>query len=159
MTVTVRHTAPLLPAEKPRYLMGVGMPIDIVEAVRAGVDMFDCVLPTRNGRNAFAFTDDGPIRIRNSKYAQDTGPIEAGCTCEACRNFSRGALRHFFSVGEMLGPILLSLHNIHYYQRLMKQIRTEIENGTFDTWANAFVEKHKNEESSNNPLIDEGMTQ
>jgi len=158
MVATVRQTAPLLPTEKPRYLMGVGMPIDIVEAVRAGVDMFDCVLPTRNGRNAFAFTDDGPIRLRNSKYAQDRGPLEADCPCEACRTFGRGALRHFFSVGEMLGPILVSLHNISYYQRLMSRIRTQIENGTFDRWADAFVEKHKNEESCK-PAIDEGMIQ
>lgn len=145
MTATVRHTAALLPVDKPRYLMGVGMPVDMVEAVRAGVDMFDCVLPTRNGRNAFAFTADGPIRMRNSAYAQDTGPIEADCPCPACRWFSRGAIRHFFNVGEMLGPILVSLHNLTYYQRLMTQIRKQIEDGTFDTWADAFVEKHKNE--------------
>lgn len=145
MTATVRHTAALLPEDKPRYLMGVGMPVDMVEAVRAGVDMFDCVLPTRNGRNAFAFTADGPIRMRNSVYAQDTGPIEADCPCPACRRFSRGAIRHFFNVGEMLGPILVSLHNLTYYQRLMTQIRKQIEDGTFDTWADAFVEKHKNE--------------
>jgi len=145
MTATVRHTAALLPENKPRYLMGVGMPVDMVEAVRAGVDMFDCVLPTRNGRNAFAFTADGPMRMRNSAYAQDTGPIEADCPCPACRRFSRGAIRHFFNVGEMLGPILVSLHNLTYYQRLMTQIRKQIEDGTFDTWADAFVEKHKNE--------------
>lgn len=155
MVATVRHTAPLLPADKPRYLMGVGMPVDLVEAVRAGVDMFDCVLPTRNGRNAFAFTDDGPMRLRNSVYARDTGPIEAGCPCPACRMFGRGAIRHFFNVGEMLGPILASLHNISYYQRLMQTIRIQIEQDTFDTWASAFVEKHKNEVE----LTTEGMTQ
>ena len=158
MVATVRHTAPLLPADKPRYLMGVGMPMDIVEAVRAGVDMFDCVLPTRNGRNAFAFTVDGPIRLRNSMYAQDRNPIEPGCPCEACRQFSRGAIRHFFNVGEMLGPILVSLHNISYYQRLLSTIRTQIDNGTFDAWADAFVEKHKTEHQCE-PVSNEGMVQ
>jgi queuine tRNA-ribosyltransferase len=158
MVATVRYTAPLLPAGKPRYLMGVGMPVDIIEAVRAGVDMFDCVLPTRNGRNAFAFTDDGPMRMRNSVYARDRNPIESGCTCEACRQFGRGAIRHFFNVGEMLGPILVSLHNISYYQRLMQQIRTQIENGTFDAWADAFVEKHKNE-NQYEPVSNEGIMQ
>ncbi len=157
MVATVRFTAPLLPVDKPRYLMGVGMPVDIVEAVRAGVDMFDCVLPTRNGRNAFAFTAEGPMRMRNSFYTRDTRPIEEGCPCPACRQFSRGAIRHFFNVGEMLGPILVSLHNINYYQRLMSDIRTQIEKGTFDTWANAFVEKHKNEDQCE-PL-NEGIMQ
>ncbi|MHC5191912.1 MAG: tRNA-guanine transglycosylase, partial [Planctomycetota bacterium] len=105
MIRTVQHTAALLPEDKARYLMGVGMPVDIVESVRAGVDMFDCVLPTRNGRNAFAFTDDGPLRLRNSRYISDTSPIEAGCDCYACQNFGKGTIRHFFNVGEMLGPI------------------------------------------------------
>lgn len=158
MVAAVRHTAPQLPTDKPRYLMGVGMPVDIVEAVRAGVDMFDCVLPTRNGRNAFVFTATGPMRMRNSVYARDPRPIEDGCPCPACRQFSRGAIRHFFNVGEMLGPILASVHNICYYQRLMAEIRKQIENGTFDAWADAFVEKHKNEELKE-PLTNEGMTQ
>ncbi|MCI0498458.1 MAG: tRNA guanosine(34) transglycosylase Tgt [Planctomycetales bacterium] len=145
MAKTVRHTAPLLPDDKPRYLMGVGMPVDIVEAVRAGVDMFDCVLPTRNGRNAYAFTDNGPIRLRNSQYLTNTDPIEPGCLCYTCRNFGKGTLRHFFNVGEMLGPILVSIHNLTYYQRLMHTIRTQLENGTFGLWANDFCAKHKNE--------------
>jgi queuine tRNA-ribosyltransferase len=145
MILTVQHTAPLLPEEKPRYLMGVGMPLDIVEAVRAGVDMFDCVLPTRNGRNAYAFTDDGPIRLRNSKYVMDTEPIEANCPCYACQNFGKGTIRHFFNVGEMLGPILVSIHNLTYYQRLMKEIRSQIENETYNAWADAFCTKHKTE--------------
>jgi queuine tRNA-ribosyltransferase len=158
MATTVRHTAALLPTDKPRYLMGVGMPVDIVEAVRAGVDMFDCVLPTRNGRNAFAFTDDGPMRMRNSVFARNRGPIEAGCACEACRQFGCGSIRHFFNVGEMLGPILVSLHNISYYQRLMRTVRAQIENGTFDAWADAFVEKHKNDNSCE-PVSNEELTQ
>lgn len=142
MIETVSFTAPLLPAGKPRYLMGVGMPADIVAAVRAGVDMFDCVLPTRNGRNAFAFTADGPIRLRNSVYARDTSPVEPGCTCYCCRNFSKGTLRHFFNVGEMLGPILVSLHNIAYYQRLMNEIRQRIRDGRFADWSEEFIAKH-----------------
>jgi queuine tRNA-ribosyltransferase len=142
MIETVGFTAPLLPADKPRYLMGVGMPVDIVAAVRAGVDMFDCVLPTRNGRNAFAFTANGSIRLRNSVYAKDTSPVEPGCTCYCCRHFSKGTLRHFFNVGEMLGPILVSLHNIAYYQRLTHEIRMRIGDGSFADWSVEFIAKH-----------------
>ena len=131
MVRAVRFTAPLLPEGKPRYLMGVGFPRDIVEAVAAGVDMFDCVLPTRNGRNAYAFTAAGPLRLRNSRFQRDAGPIEAGCDCYACRNFTRGAVRHFFFAGEMLGPVLVSVHNIRFYQRLMADIRRAIGDGTF----------------------------
>jgi queuine tRNA-ribosyltransferase len=148
MIRTVQYTAPLLPEDKARYLMGVGMPLDIVEAVRAGVDMFDCVLPTRNGRNAYAFTSDGPIRLRNSQYLTDTDPIEPGCPCDACRHFSKGTLRHFFNVGEMLGPILVSIHNLTYYQRLMSEIRSRIEDETFNDWADEFCTKHKNDRTA-----------
>jgi queuine tRNA-ribosyltransferase len=147
MVETVGFTAPLLPINKPRYLMGVGMPIDLVAAVRAGVDMFDCVLPTRNGRNAFAFTEAGPIRLRNSIFLKDTSPVEPGCTCYCCRNFSKGTIRHFFNVGEMLGPILLSLHNIAYYQRLMNEIRRRIEDGSFADWSVEFI--NRNQEQTN----------
>jgi len=135
MIQTVGHTTPLLPADKPRYLMGVGMPADIIAAVHVGVDMFDCVLPTRNGRNAYAFTAHGPLRLRNSIHTADTGPVEPGCDCYACRHYTRAAIRHFFNCGEMLGPILLSMHNIRFYQRLMAQIRSTIEQGIFATWA------------------------
>jgi len=135
MKKTVEFTAPLLPEDKPRYLMGVGLPEDIIAAVRAGIDMFDCVLPTRHGRNAFAFTKNGPIRLRNSSHIKDISPIEDGCQCYACRNFTRGAIRHFFNVGEMLGPILVSLHNITFYQDLMQQIRERIADNTFNDWA------------------------
>ena len=137
----VRHTAPLLPAGKPRYLMGVGYERDLVAAVRAGVDMFDCVLPTRNGRNAFAFTPTGPLRLRNAKFADDAGPIDPLCDCPACRpdlhgwagcpgpggpGYSRGFVRHLFMAGEMLGPILVTLHNLRHFQRLMLDIRAAI---------------------------------
>jgi len=139
---TVRHTAPLLPADAPRYLMGVGTPVDILAAVQAGVDMFDCVLPTRNGRNAFAFTRDGSLRLRNSTHIDSTEPVEAGCDCYCCRRFTRGAIRHFFNCGEMLGPILLSLHNLRFYQRLMADIRAHIERGDFAAWATREIDRY-----------------
>jgi queuine tRNA-ribosyltransferase len=132
MAKTVTHTTKLLPEDKPRYLMGVGMPEDIITAVKAGVDMFDCVLPTRNGRNAFAFTQNGGLRLRNSVHIDDTRPIEADCDCYCCRNFSRAALRHFFNSGEMLGPILVSVHNLAFYQKLMAGIRQAIKRNEFD---------------------------
>ena len=123
--------APILPVEKPRYLMGVGYPRDIATAVASGMDMFDCTLPTRNGRNAYAFTASGPIRLRNSQYQRDKGPIEAGCDCYACGHFSRGAIRHYFFAGEMLGPILVSVHNMRFYQRFMADIRQSVGDGSF----------------------------
>lgn len=126
MIKTVNHTTQLLPEDKPRYLMGVGTPDDIIAAVMAGIDMFDCVLPTRNGRNAFAFTENGPIRLRNNAHINDTRPIEADCDCYCCKNFSRGTLRHFFNSGEMLGPILVSIHNLKFYQSFMSKIRQAI---------------------------------
>ena len=123
----VELTVPLLPADKPRYLMGVGYEWDIAAAVRAGADMFDCVLPTRNGRNACAFTRTGRIRLRNAQYQDDDGVIESGCECGTCAaGFSRAYLRHLFMAREMLGPILVSLHNIHHFQRLMLDIRQAI---------------------------------
>jgi queuine tRNA-ribosyltransferase len=140
----VRHTAPLMPQGKPRYLMGVGYERDLLGAVLAGVDMFDCVLPTRNGRNANAFTATGQIRLRNSKFAEDQEPIEQGCDCHACdpsrhgwstadgHGFSRGYLRHLFMAGEMLGPILVSLHNLRHFQRFMLDIRRTIRD---DDWS------------------------
>jgi queuine tRNA-ribosyltransferase len=118
-------TCPALPADRPRYLMGVGRPEDLLEGVRRGVDLFDCVMPTRNGRNALAFTDEGPLRLRNLKHQLDDRPLEAECPCVACRH-SRGYLRHLFMAGEMLGPILLTAHNLTYYQRLMAGAREAI---------------------------------
>jgi len=123
----VEHTAPLLPSDRPRYLMGVGYEWDLVAAVRAGVDMFDCVLPTRNGRNANAFTREGPLRLRNACNSTDQRPIEEGCKCPACgEGFSRGYLRHLFLAQEMLAPILVSLHNIAHFQRLMADLRRAV---------------------------------
>jgi queuine tRNA-ribosyltransferase len=132
MKSVLSEIGPALPADKPRYLMGVGFPRDIVAAVASGVDVFDCVLPTRNGRNAYAFTSTGPIRLRNSIHQRESSPIEPGCDCYACRHFSRGAIRHFFFAGEMLGPVLVSVHNISFYQRLMVDIRRSIGEGSFD---------------------------
>ena len=119
-------TVPELPADRPRYLMGVGRPEDLLEAIARGIDLFDCVMPTRNGRNAMAFTDAGPIRLRNLQYERDPRPLEDGCPCAACRR-SRAYIRHLFMAGEMLGPILLSIHNLTYYQRLLAGARAAIE--------------------------------
>lgn len=118
-------TCPALPADKPRYLMGVGRPVDLIEGVARGVDLFDCVMPTRNGRNALAFTDEGKVRLRNQQHTRDDQPLDESCPCPACRR-SRGYLRHLFMAGEMLGPILVSIHNITYYQRLMAAARRAI---------------------------------
>jgi queuine tRNA-ribosyltransferase len=131
-------TMPHLPRDRPRYLMGVGRPIDLLEGVARGVDLFDCVMPTRNGRNALAFTDQGPVRLRNQRFALDREPLEADCPCPACQH-SRGYLRHLFQTNEMLGPILLSIHNLTYYQRLMKRAREAISADRFS----AFREERK----------------
>lgn len=135
----VRFTAPLLPESKPRYLMGVGYERDLYEAVRAGVDMFDCVLPTRNGRNANAFTASGQLRLRNAKYADDPSPIEVGCDCDACTpgpngHFSRGYLRHLFMADEMLGPMLVTIHNLRHFQRFMADLRQTIASDHWSTF-------------------------
>ena len=136
---TVGFTAPLLPANKPRYLMGVGTPRDLVQAIALGIDMFDCVMPTRNGRNACAFVSAGTIKLRNEQYKRQTQPLDENCDCYTCRNFSRGYLRHLFMVGEMTGPILLSLHNLAFYQRLMAQARRAVRDDNFDAWARTKV--------------------
>jgi queuine tRNA-ribosyltransferase len=124
MYAALDSTVPWLPADRPRYLMGVGKPIDLVEGVLRGVDLFDCVMPTRNGRNAMAFTSRGSVRIRNACHERDPRPLDEECRCPVCRRFSRGYLRHLFVADEMLGPILLSLHNVAFYQRLMADLRT-----------------------------------
>ena len=143
MVETIAHTTIELPEDKPRYLMGVGTPLDIIQAVNHGIDMFDCVMPTRNGRNAYAFTEQGPVRLRNSCHSTDTEPIEQNCDCYCCENFSRAALRHFFNVGEMLGPIMVSLHNIRFYQRLMAKIRDSIEKNEFSQLVAEKTEKYR----------------
>ena len=123
-------TCPHLPEHKPRYLMGVGRPVDLLESIARGIDLFDCVMPTRNGRNGLAFTDTGKLKLRNAIHREDTRPIDENCPCPACKH-SRGYIRHLFVSGEMLGPILLSIHNLTYYQRLMTDARKAIESQRF----------------------------
>jgi queuine tRNA-ribosyltransferase len=124
-------TCPALPHDRPRYLMGVGRPIDLLQSVRRGIDLFDCVMPTRNGRNALAFTDLGVLRLRNQCHQRDERPLEESCPCAACQR-SRAYLRHLFMAGEMLGPILVSLHNLTYYQRLLARARDAIAVGRYE---------------------------
>lgn len=131
MVTALEPSAALLPVDRPRYLMGVGRPEDLLAGIASGIDLFDCVLPTRNGRNASAFTANGPIRLRNARFKRDFGPIESGCECYACRHFSRAYVRHLFQAGEMLGPTLLSLHNVAHYLRLMAEARTAIREQRF----------------------------
>jgi queuine tRNA-ribosyltransferase len=125
------HTPHRLPADKPRYLMGVGTPEDLVEGVGAGVDMFDCVMPTRNARNGHMFTRFGDLKIRNARYKADEQPVDATCSCYTCRNFSRAYLHHLDRCGEMLGPMLNSIHNLHYYLNLMSEVRAALDAGNF----------------------------
>ncbi len=145
-----RFTADLLPEDKPRYLMGVGHPDDIVRAVRCGVDMFDCVIPTRNGRTGTVFTMQGKMVVKNAVYADDERPIEEGCGCYACKHFTRAYIRHLFQVGEILAPYLATLHNIHFFMRLMSQIRTAIAEGLFSDWAEEFLANYKTSQEVNN---------
>jgi queuine tRNA-ribosyltransferase len=135
------HTAPKMPQDKPRYLMGVGTPEDLVAAVSAGVDMFDCVMPTRNARNGWLFTRNGDIKLKNARYKLDTSPIDEQCTCYTCRNFSRSYLHHLYRVGEILGARLNTIHNLHYYQELMAGMRLAIEEERFNVFAQTFAEQ------------------
>ncbi len=131
----LRHTAPKLPAGAPRYLMGVGTPEDIVAAVASGIDMFDCVMPTRNARNGWIFTRNGTIRLRNARYRDDTGPLDPACECYTCRNFSRAYLHHLQKINEILGAHLNTLHNLFFYQELMQGLRDAISAGRFSEHA------------------------
>ena len=131
MTAALGPTAELLPADKPRYLMGVGRPEDLLLAVERGIDMFDCVLPTRNGRNAMAFTSTGTLKLRNTVHKRDSAPLQADCDCPTCRKYSRAYLHHLFLSDEMLGPTLISMHNLAFYNRLMAEMREAIEQGRF----------------------------
>lgn len=133
MVRIIAATSPLLPVDKPRYLMGVGRPIDLLEGIANGIDMFDCVMPTRNGRNALAFTWQGQVRLRNACHADDPSPLDATCPCLACRH-SRAYLRHLFMAKEMLGPILLTHHNLTFYQLLMEEARRQLQAGTYGAW-------------------------
>jgi queuine tRNA-ribosyltransferase len=135
-------TAGLLPKDRPRYLMGVGKPTDLVEAVARGVDCFDCALPTRNARNGQVFTTDGPLAIRNARFARDAAPLDVECPCEACRGFSRAYLRHLFMARELLAYRLLSLHNITFYQRLVSAMRAAIEETRFEAFRARFLDRY-----------------
>jgi queuine tRNA-ribosyltransferase len=135
------HTAPKMPQNKPRYLMGVGTPEDLVTAVSQGIDMFDCVMPTRNARNGWLFTQYGDVKIKNTRYKTDTQPLDADCTCYTCQNFSRAYLHHLHRVGEILGARLNTIHNLHYYQVLMQTMRNAIEAGTFEAFKTEFAIK------------------
>ncbi len=135
MLATLDATLPSLPETKPRYLMGVGTPLDLIEAVRRGIDMFDCVLPTRNGRHGLAFTWNGPVNLRNAVHAEDTSPLDEASTCPAARDYSRAYLHHLIRSGEYLGAMLLSWVNTAFYQELMAAMRAAIEDGRFEAWA------------------------
>jgi queuine tRNA-ribosyltransferase len=132
------HTSHRLPAEKPRYLMGVGTPEDLVQGVADGVDMFDCVMPTRNARNGHLFTRFGDLRLRNARFREDERPIDPSCVCHACAGFSRAYLHHLDRCGEMLGPMLATIHNLHYYVNLMREVREALDGGRFEAWRAQF---------------------
>jgi len=137
------HTPHRLPAHKPRYLMGVGTPEDLVDGVAQGVDMFDCVMPTRNARNGHLFTRFGDLRLRNARYKTDERPIDETCGCHTCRNFSRAYLHHLDRCGEMLGPMLTSIHNLHYYLNLMREVREALDQGRFEAFRSRFNEDRR----------------
>ncbi|MBC7691725.1 MAG: tRNA guanosine(34) transglycosylase Tgt [Methylotenera sp.] len=149
MQAMCRHTAPLLPADRPRYLMGVGRPEDLVEGVRAGIDMFDCVMPTRNARNGQLFTSQGKVNIKNTRYADDNSPLDPECPCETCTQYSRAYLRHLFVCGEVLSARLNTIHNLSFYLRLMSQMREAILENRFDDWVKTFYTNYSKHSAVN----------
>ena len=134
--------APSLPTSIPRYLMGVGFPEDLLRAIARGMDLFDCVAPTRNGRNGTAFTPDGRLNIRNARYRRDQSPLDESCDCEACRTYSRAYLRHLFAADELLGLRVLSLHNVRFLIRLVAEARRQIETGRFEYWSREWITRY-----------------
>jgi queuine tRNA-ribosyltransferase len=147
MMRAVEWTEPVLPGNKPRYAMGLGTPPQLLELIARGMDMFDCVLPTRLARNGTAFTATGTINLKNAEFILDKNPIEKNCACDACREFSRGYIRHLIKAEEILGLRLITLHNLHFYLNLMNQARGEIEKGTFDQFRKTFVAQYKTREA------------
>ena len=143
MVQLLKDFTPLMPAEKPRYLMGVGTPLDILNAVETGVDMFDCVLPTRNARNGQALTSRGPLNIKNAQFKEDTGPLDPNCSCRVCKRYSRSYIRHLFTVGEYLAGQLITFHNIHFYLNMMREVRAAITDGRFDEYHQNFYKSYK----------------
>jgi queuine tRNA-ribosyltransferase len=133
----------MLPSDRPRYLMGVGKPDDLVEAVRRGIDMFDCVLPTRSGRTGQAFTAGGPLNLRNARFVEDRDPIEPGCPCPACQTFERAYVHHLVKSGEILGAMLMTGHNLWFYQRLMQALRDAIAENRLDQFARGFLARYR----------------
>jgi queuine tRNA-ribosyltransferase len=131
----------MLPAEKPHYLMGVGTPEDLVHGVANGIDMFDCVMPTRNARNGWIFTQWGDLKLKNARFKLDTRPLDEECACYTCRHFSRGYLHHLYRVGEILGARLNTIHNLYYYQQIMREMRSAIEQGQLSDWQANFHRK------------------
>ncbi|MGD8998964.1 MAG: tRNA guanosine(34) transglycosylase Tgt [Granulosicoccaceae bacterium] len=142
MLAVLEHTTPQLPADRPRYLMGVGTPLDIVEGVSRGIDMFDCVMPTRNARNGHLFTSEGIVKIRNARFRDDTGPLDPVCGCYTCRHYSRAYLHHLERANEILGARLNTIHNLFYYQQLMRDLRAAIETGELAQFAADFRNRH-----------------
>jgi queuine tRNA-ribosyltransferase len=146
MVRVLAHVAPRMPTHKPRYLMGVGTPEDLVRSVKAGIDMFDCVMPTRNARNGHLFTRFGDVKIKNARYKLDTGPLDPSCSCYTCTQFTRSYLHHLFRHGEILGGMLNTIHNLHFYQVIMAEMRAAIETGAFNDWSDEFVRKRSSGE-------------
>lgn len=141
MMRVLEHTAPQMPEQKPRYLMGVGKPEDLVESVRRGIDMFDCVMPTRNARNGHLFIHSGVVKIRNAVHRTDTGPLDDKCDCYTCKNYSRAYLHHLDRTNEMLGGRLNTIHNLRFYQKVMSDMRDALDAGTFDQFVEAFYQQ------------------
>jgi queuine tRNA-ribosyltransferase len=153
----IKQTIEFLPEGKPHYLMGVGTPVDILEAISLGTDMFDCVMPTRNGRNGVAFTREGKLNLRNAQYTCDFKPIDEGCNCYACKNYSRSYIRHLFNADEILGLRLVSLHNLYFYAHLMQEIREAIRQARFTEFKQDFINHyHVRDRISNNTFSTEG---
>jgi queuine tRNA-ribosyltransferase len=142
----IEAVEPAMPVDRPRYLMGVGTPEDLVESVARGIDMFDCVMPTRHARNGYLFTRHGTIRIRNARHRDDTGPLDPECGCYTCRNYSRAYLRHLERCNEILGARLNTIHNLYYYLDLMAQMRAAIEAGGFPDWRREFYRLREGDE-------------
>ncbi|HEX7878412.1 MAG TPA: tRNA guanosine(34) transglycosylase Tgt [Candidatus Eisenbacteria bacterium] len=143
MWETLEALEPHLPKDRPRYLMGVGTPEDLIEGVRRGIDMFDCVLPTRNARKGTVFTRDGRLVVKNSSFARDERPLDPDCNCLTCTRYSRAYLRHLFATGELLGPRLASLHSVYFYLALMTELRTALREGRFDSWSRRFLARYR----------------
>ena len=144
MTRLTKFITPKMPHNLPRYLMGVGTPEDIIESVTHGIDMFDCVMPTRNARNGWLFTRYGDIKIKNAKYKNDKNPIDKTCNCYTCQNFSRAYLHHLFKIGEMLGSTLNTIHNLFFYNKMMSEIREAILNNEFNNFKKSFLKQRNN---------------